>query len=147
MSKYEEIKTGSYCIQKLKCRCDNCNNNFIEFTTLNYELTCFKDNEGNKLYLPTYGKYGYLDLLEKLVKEWNLNKKITPKIMDRFEVMINKITPNNISFCQKIKCPKCKNDDICILARDTLLNHPIDWVKIDKEKLNIIDIKLKNTLS
>ena len=35
----------------------------------NYELVYFTLENGEKRFLPTYGRYGYLDLLDRLVDE------------------------------------------------------------------------------
>ena len=42
MKNYKEVSIENYCIQELECRCNDCNNQFSEYTTLNYELVCFE---------------------------------------------------------------------------------------------------------
>lgn len=134
MEKYKEIKADNYCIQKLECRCDNCNNKFIEYTTANYELVCFEDKDGKKYFLPSYGKYGYLDLLEKLVEGWDYSGEITKSVTEKFERKLKEITPYDVFLFHRVRCPKCKTTDIFICKRNTLLNHPIKWMKIDTDK-------------
>ena len=63
MKKYTPVSMENYCIQELECRCNDCNNQFSEFMPFNYELVCFEDEVGKKYFLPTYGDFGYLDLL------------------------------------------------------------------------------------
>lgn len=135
MSKYQEIKTKDYCIQELECKCNNCNHKFLENTPLNYEMVCFEDEIGEKYFLPTYGKLGYLDLLEKLVPDWNPNERITKLITQRFEEEISKITPNKVSLLQEIKCPICNNHNILICKRTYIENSPVKWLEINIEKL------------
>ena len=79
MKKYTPVSMENYCIQELECRCNDCNNQFSEFMPFNYELVCFEDEVGKKYFLPTYGDFGYLDLLNKLVEQWNYNENITKK--------------------------------------------------------------------
>lgn len=135
MNKYFEISTNNYCIQKLKCRCNKCKYEFSDIISLNYEMVCFEDNVGDKYFLPTYGENGYLDLLDILVEEWNPNREITKTVTDKFEKRLKEITPFDISLSNKVRCPNCKADDIFICDRNTHLNYPINWLKIDKKKL------------
>jgi len=135
MKKYEEISIENYCIQKLKCKCNKCNFEFSEYTPLNYELVCFEDKDGKKYFLPTYGKYGYLDLLGKLVEGWNSDEMITQSVTEKFEMKLKEITPHDLSLFHKVKCPNCKTDEISICNRNTLLDYPINWLKIDTEKI------------
>jgi len=135
MKQYEEITMDNYCIQKLECSCNVCQHTFYEYTASNYELVCFEDADGKKYFLPTYGEYGYLDLLEKLVEDWNAETKITHKVTNEFEAKLNELTPYNITMWHRVKCLSCHSNNVTILKREVLHNHPITWVKIDKKKI------------
>lgn len=135
MKNYREVSIENYCIQELECRCNDCNNQFSEYTTLNYELVCFEDEVGKKYFLPTYGKYGYLDLLENLVDGWDLNEKITKKVAEEFEKKLNKFTQHKVTMFDRVRCPYCKKDNVFIRKRNTLANCPINWLKIDIESI------------
>lgn len=135
MRQYKEITATNYCLQKLKCRCNACSFEFIEYIPLNYELVCFIDEFGEKYYLPTHGEYGYLDLLEKIVEGWKPDKDITNKVSEKFEKKFAEITPYSLSLFQKIKCPVCSREDITVIRRETIENYPINWIKIDTENI------------
>lgn len=136
MKNYIEVSMENYCIQELECRCNECNNQFPEYMPLNYELVCFKDDVGKKYFLPTFGKYGYLDLLDKLVDEWHPNENITKHIVEQFEKNLDKFTQHKVSmFDSNIQCPFCKNNNILISKRNTLVNYPVDWLKIDIDSI------------
>ena len=57
---------------------------FSEYVPSNYELVCFLLENGEKRFLPTYGRYGYLDLMDRLIDKWEHNDKITESIRKRF---------------------------------------------------------------
>lgn len=138
MKHYIEISMDKYCIQKLKCRCNSCKHNFDDYITLNYELVCFEDSSKKKYFLPTYGKYGYLDLMEKLVEKWDREQNITNIVLREFEIKLREIVPyDNVSIYQRVRCSKCHSSEITVLEREVLENCPIDWIKIDKNKLGL----------
>lgn len=97
MNQYIEIATNNYCVDKLKCICKKCKNEFWDYLPTNYELVCFSTENGEKRFLPTYGKYGYLYLLSKLVDEWREDDEITKEISDKFETEIQKLIPYKVT--------------------------------------------------
>ena len=135
MNDYKEISIENYCIQELECRCNDCNNQFSDYMTLNYELVCFEDVVGKKFFLPTYGIYGYLYLLEDLVDEWNANDKITKNVTEKFEKKLSEITQHDVTIYNKVRCPFCKKYNVFINKRNTLVNCPINWLKINISKI------------
>lgn len=135
MKDYKEISIENYSIQELECICNDCNNQFSDYMALNYELVCFEDEVGKKYFLPTYGEYGYLYLLERLVDEWSANGKITKKITEEFERKINQVTQQNVILCNRVRCPFCKRYNVFIDKRNTIVKGPINWLKIDISKL------------
>lgn len=135
MERYREIASTDYYIQRLKCRCNACCFEFYEYIPLNYELVCFIDKFGEKYFLPTYGKYGYLDLLERLVEDWKPNQQITSKAVKNFEQEFLKIIPNSVSLFQKTKCPTCSKEDVIVIQRESIKNYPVKWMKIDIENI------------
>ena len=136
MKNYIPITMSNITIEKVVCYCENCNYSFSEVLPSNYELVRFKTQSDKYVFLPTYGKNGYIELLKKLVKEWTENKTITPIITKKFEFELNKYTPYKIVFRNIILCPKC-NNKIKVLDRQTEINEQIEWIKIDE---NILDL-------
>lgn len=135
MKQYTSVSTENHCIQELECICNDCNNQFSELIPLNYELVCFEDEVGKKYFLPTYGKYGYLDLLDKLVEQWHYNENITKNIVEKFERKLNEITQLKVSMVDGVRCPFCKSENIFICKRNTLEKYPVNWLKIDIESM------------
>lgn len=138
MQQYKEITSIDYVIQRTKCRCNACDSEFLEYTPLNYELVCFIDASGEKYFLPTYGEYGYLYLLEKIVEDWKPSERITMGVIKKFEEKLVEITPHSVSLFQKIKCPACSKGDIMVLERIPIKNYPVNWMKIDIEKVQFL---------
>lgn len=135
MKDYKEISVEDYCIQRLECICNDCKNQFYDYMELDYELVCFKDEVGKKYFLPTYGKYGYLYLLEKLVDEWRPNDTITKNITEKFEKKINEVTQYKVTLSYMAECPSCKKCNVFINKRNTIVKGPINWLKINVSKL------------
>lgn len=98
-------------------------------------MICFEGEDDKKYFLPTYGKYGYLDLLDRLVDKWNPNEEITKSVAVEFEKKLNKIVQHNVTMFTRLRCPLCKKDNITIVKRDTLLKYPVNWLKIDIESI------------
>jgi len=135
MKDYKEISVEDYCIQELECICNDCKIQFYDYMELNYELVCFKDEVGKKYFLPTYGKYGYLYLLERLVDEWNENDRITKMVTEKFERKLNEITRYSVTLCNRVSCPVCKQCNVFVAKRNIIKNGSINWLKIDVSKL------------
>lgn len=133
MKKYREISCTDYVVQELKCKCNTCNLEFLDYIPLNYELVCFKDGFGTKYFLPTYGENGYLDLLQKLVEDWTPGKQITKSVVKKFEEKLVEVTPHVVSLFQNVRCPACSKDDVVVMKRTPIKNHPVKWMEIDIE--------------
>ena len=120
-----------YCVEKKICSCKKCKNIFVDIIPFGYELVCFNKESIEKVFLPTYGENGYLELLKKLVPEWDDTQEITYKISKIFENRINNYTPYKVSNYNKTECPKCKSDAVGVIKRNTEANYPIKWIEID----------------
>lgn len=137
MSRYKEISTNNYVVNKLRCACENCHAEFVTYEASNYELVCFELSNGEKRFLLTYGNYGYLDLMEKLVDGWSEGDRITCNISKKFEEAIKGITPYGVSLVSKINCMKCESKNIKVIQRNTVQNADIKWLEIDIEQLKL----------
>lgn len=137
MRQYKEISVDNYFIQELTCKCNKCRYEFLEYIPSNYELVCFVDNDGEKYYMPTYGEFGYLDLMERLVGDWTKKQTITPKVVEKFEKEFIKVLPFSVSMLKKVKCPTCYMEDIKVVKRRDINNYPIKWIKIDVESIEL----------
>lgn len=108
---------------------------FFECVPSNYELVYFSLENGEKRFLPTYGRYGYLDLLDRLVDEWKPNDEITESISNRFITELQKITPYKVML-NEIKCPFCGNHNVLIMQRSPRSSRTIEWLEIDIDSFN-----------
>lgn len=136
MSQYVKIYTNNYCINELRCFCKECKNEFIDYVPANYELVCFSLNDHEKRFLPTYGKYGYLDLLGKLVVGWSQNDRITKEISDRFEQELQKIVPYKVKMNKTQCCTLCGSNKIQIMQRSFRQDIEVNWLEIDVDYLS-----------
>lgn len=135
MKEYKKISMKQYCVEKVICSCNNCKNEFADIIPFGYELVCFDKESIEKVFLPTYGENGYLDLLKKLIPEWNESDEITCIISKKFEEKINYFTPYKVVQHNKTICPKCGSTEITISERKIKENYPINWMEIDAEVL------------
>lgn len=135
MRQYRQILTNNYCIEELTYFCEKCQKKFFECVPSNYELVYFTLENGEKRFLPTYGRYGYLDLLDRLVDEWKPNDEITESISIRFITELQKITPYKVMF-NEVKCPFCGNHNVLIMQRSPRFNRSIEWLEIDVDAFN-----------
>lgn len=135
MKDYKKIFLEEYCVEKIDCVCQKCQKEFFDIIPFGYELVSFCVEGGERVFLPTYGKNGYLYLLKELVPEWNENKEINYTIIRLFENRICKYTPYKITTNNKTLCPQCKSDLIKIFKRTTVENYPVKWMEIDRDIL------------
>ena len=128
---YVEISKRKYCVEKKRCCCDKCGNQFEEIIPLGFDLVCFESNMGAKVFLPTYGKNGYLELLKKIVPEWDEKNEISVGIAKTFEKRLNLYTPYRVEFYNRTKCPQCGSDRVFVEERIPIENYPIKWITIN----------------
>lgn len=74
-------------------------------------------------------------MLEDLVDEWNANDKITKNVTEKFEKKLSEITQHDVTIYNKVRCPFCKKYNVFINKRNTLVNCPINWLKINISKI------------
>lgn len=134
MKQYTKIYANNYCVDQLQCVCEECKTIFLDYFPANYELVCFSLEDGKKKFLPTYGKYGYLDLLSKLVDGWKQTDAITKIVLDNFLQKLQKIIPYKVVM-DKTKCTVCGSYNIRVINRQTKLSPKVDWLEIDKDSL------------
>ena len=131
MFEYIEITMNNPVIERVSCYCEKCDHRFVDFIPANDELVRFKTISGAYVFLPTYGKNGYLKLLRRLVDDWDYSKEITPVITKQFENEINKYTPYRVFYSNMISCPQCNDARIRVEKRKTELVDSIVWIKVD----------------
>lgn len=135
MSKYVEISSQNYCVEEVKCLCEMCGEKFYDYIPSNYELVRVVAENGEKYFLPTYGKNGYLDLMQRLVENWNQSDTINRGIVKKFENKILDIIPCKVHISSEVFCPFCNSKKIDVMQRTLKNNHPLKWLKVDLEKL------------
>lgn len=128
----KEISTFSYCIEERECLCRGCGQRFTSRGPADYELVCFESEDGRQFYLPTYTRLGYLDLLNRLVPEANAaDNVITPEVVGVFEQRLQAITPTKVRLAGLPRCPGCGSKNAAVEKRTTLLNPPVERLKIN----------------
>lgn len=140
MNPFMEISADNYCVDELNCVCKTCTKKFSECVPSNYELVCFLLENGEKRFLPTYGKYGYLDLLGRLVSDWNPAKPITKSVSNQFIAELQNITPYKIRE-SLLQCPSCGSSAIQVMKRTAQYGRTVKWLEINQ---SLIDNNLRN---
>lgn len=136
MKDFKYVDASNYVVDVLYCVCNDCAFTFSDIVPTNYELVCFESSTNEKLFIPTYGKNGYLDLLKKLVPDWNGNDEITDNNYQIFLDKLNNFTPYPIYGCSKKACPICQSKSIKVLKRTTKQNYTVKWLEIDTSLLD-----------
>ena len=90
---------------------------------------------GEKRFLPTYGKYGYLDLLGRLVSDWNPAKPITESVSNQFIAELQNITPYQIKEYQLI-CPSCGSTAIQVMKKTAQYGRTVKWLEINQSLID-----------
>jgi len=121
-----------YCISRLTCLCSACGTDFEEFIPTNYELVQFQCGDGKNRYLPAYGKDGYLDLLTKLVPEWDPKQTITKAVSKQFCERLSKVCGCQIELFgrSKLRCPYCGAKEVSVSKEDIVPDFPVEWLKV-----------------
>ena len=135
MKEYKRVSTANYNIERLDCMCRDCTHAFDDVLPSDYELVAFEELSDRKVFMPTYGEGGYLDLLKRLVPEWNEVEEISVSISEKFEKELNRYVPDKVKLCNGTVCPKCGGRNIEVLSRVTEANHPVEWMMIDASLL------------
>ena len=135
MKTYIPILSDDYCIKELTCGCAICGKEFMIHIPNDYELVQFVCSDERKRYLPSYGPYGYLSLLEHLINEWTPGKSITPHISDMFTTKLSEICPYRVRLFTKsqIQCPSCNSTKFIIQKEKVVHNLPVEWIEIQEE--------------
>lgn len=88
-------------------------------------------------FLPTYGMYGYLDLLDRLLDDWNKSDRITEVILHKFEEKLQRITPYKVVISQT-RCPLCASQNIHVAQKTMRTNLKVKWLEINVDYFNEI---------
>lgn len=142
---YPKAVNNKYWIRKIIYKCKNCKKEFFHELPLDNDAVKLigKDRTDIK-WLPTLGVGGYLDLINKLVPEFN-GKEITGvvsmKISRIMQVELPKYTEKEISGNgyrvggYEHICPNCKSKDLKEINEEIIENVKLDWVKISCDLL------------
>ncbi len=131
-----EISSDNYCIEEQIWLCDGCAHRFIEYAPSNCELVCFDGEDGQRYFLPVYGRNGYLELMKKLIPERDMRKPVYPDAASEFVRRLRNVTTVCLSSPKTPpRCPICCSTKTTCAQRTVLHNHPVLWVSIDLDFL------------
>ncbi len=123
----------SITVTRLKCRA--CGT-FFEWRQADaYSLIKFVSDDGREeRWLPTYGEFGYLDLLQRLVPSWKPDATITKSVADAFDCSLGELLKKNNLQRFRIEegkvCPSCASKELTILSENALVNPPIKRLEV-----------------
>lgn len=133
MKLYKTIDVKNYCIERIECKCRNCNENFVEFVPDYEDLVQFDCDDNNIRYLPTYGMNGYLELMSRLIDGWTKNDSITELVVRKFESQLSLICPYEVKLKKAFICPYCFSKNVTFTKNEILHNPPVKWIEIDSD--------------
>lgn len=113
--------TANFTETQLKCRV--CGTVFDWRQPDAYSLIKFVSENGREeRWLPTYGEFGYLDLLQRLVPSWKPDSTITKSVADAFDIALSALLAKNNLQRFRVEegkaCPSCSSKELTILARE-----------------------------
>ena len=127
----------SYWVDCLTYRCKDCGHTFDAVVPNGDDIVKFKEIDGKEeKWLPTYGKGGYLDLLNKLLPDISSKDEITQEIASAFLSELNKHcekNPFSNDFCFDYFTSICKSccSKNTEYAREKRYSNPeLPWLKI-----------------
>lgn len=127
---------SKYWITSLTYKCKSCQHEFEHLICNENELVKYVEKNGSEVrWLPTYGKGGYLDLLIKLVMNFQKDSEITMKIAKGFDVIFQNYTekslrgnPFTISDGKHV-CSLCYSKELIVISEIVLENPKVEWMK------------------
>ncbi len=129
-----------YGINRYFFKCNNCSMEFEFLLPNGNYLVKYEEVEGFETrWLPTYGKGGYLDLMKKLLPDFDERDEITVQIGKRFNELLQsriELSPRGSKFTlarYKPTCPNCKSVDLITLEEEILASPEVEWLRIDCE--------------
>ena len=138
---FPEAISNAYAIDIITKKCRNCS---YEFSFLvaggmgGYEIVKYQEVDGDEIrWLPTYGKGGYLYLMEKLIHNFQMNDEITVQIAKQFDVLFRdhaepSLRGKPFTLAQFPKeCPSCHSKELSTLKEEALDSSDARWMKID----------------
>ena len=126
-----------YWIDQVNFKCQECGLEFVSLESNGDSVVKFIEEDGYEIrWLPIYGKGGYLDLLPKLIPEFNVSDTITMKVArefeERFKLVSEPSLKGNLFNFNGIKhCKNCGSIDINRISEIVLTSPPIEWMKIE----------------
>jgi DNA-directed RNA polymerase subunit RPC12/RpoP len=115
-------------------RCLDCSHEFDWLWSEDGALVKFQEVDGTEeRWLATYGRGGYLELLQQLIPGFNQRNTITAKIAEQFDaafIGLQKPSHNGHFYVvdRGVVCPRCKSKNLRVLLEKIVNNPPLDWV-------------------
>ena len=126
-----------YWVNRFTYKCKDCRVTFDIVTANGNDIIKLKEINGNEeKWLPTYGKGGYLDLLQKLLPDFSLKDEITQKKATIFISELNRhcersIHNNGFDFDYfTTVCTNCHSKNTEYVSEERLVNSELSWLKI-----------------
>jgi hypothetical protein len=129
-----------YWINMFTYKCKNCSNEFEYFLPNGNELVKYSEINGSEIrWLPSYGRFGYLDLLSKL-RGFNIKDEITVKLAKEFEDKLKEYMEpsrngNLFSISYKPICTNCIKSDLILVKKTVLKSPKVEWLKLSNDLL------------
>ena len=126
-----------YWVNCINYSCKDCGVTFGIAIPNGNDLIKLKEMNGNEeKWLPTYGKGGYLDLLQKLLPDFQIKHELTHKKASEFIAELNKnceksFNGNGYNFDYfNAVCTNCNSKNTEYVCEKGLINPVLPWLKI-----------------
>lgn len=125
----------TYWITETHYRCKSCACEFSWHWAEGGEIIKFVNAVGqDERWLPTYGRHGYLDLLERLVPGFLRNREIDHGVAYKFGQTFTEMqgavgTTDVYTIDERSPtCPTCNTRELDEISREVKVNLPIKWL-------------------
>lgn len=125
----------TYYIREVLHSCAECGESFIVMYSMHDDLVKYiEPTSGEERWLPVFGKYGYLDLLERLVPGYSRDMEVTMPISRDFGGRFEKLQePSSsgrpFSVAVRASCPRCGGIKLRTDREIALESPPIYWMR------------------
>ena len=136
-----EAISSTYAIDRITMKCRNCSYEFkfLEAGGMGgYAIIKYQEVNGEEIrWLPTYGKGGYLYLMQKLLPDFRIENEITQQIAEEFNELLKAYTEpstrGNLFALARFpkECPSCNSKELATLEEEILDSSDATWMKID----------------
>lgn len=135
MSYIQANPPKQYFVRNVRYTCNSCGASFSVLQPHGNDIVKYVSSDGaEERWLPTYGKNGYLHIMEQLISDFTQDQEITMAISKRFEEAFSAIqkpsqTGEPFVLFVRARCSACGSTNLNVV-KESLMDTPLlDWME------------------